>query len=348
MIRAGTVVMVMLVSAVMSYALFRYPWAVPATTATPLGMVWIPGGEFIMGADGGDRWSPEHPAHRVRVDGFWMDETEVTNAEFEKFVNATNYVTTAERKPTWEEIKKQVPPGTPRPDDALLVAGALVFAPPPNPVQLDDVSQWWRWTPGANWRHPEGPESNLQGRERHPVVHIGWDDAVAYCQWEGTRLPTEAEWEFAARGGLTSKHYVWGDEPVDPNHPQCNIWQGEFPHHHSKADSFVRTAPVKSFPANRFGLYDMAGNVWEWCSDWYRPDTYKQQLTASDGQVIVNPQGPEKSFDPSEPYATKRVHRGGSFLCSDIYCSNYRPSGRRGLTPDTGMSHVGFRCVKSP
>jgi sulfatase modifying factor 1 len=314
----------------------------------PPGMVWIPGGEFTMGTISPDSWPAERPAHRVRVDGFWMDATEVTNRQFAEFVKATNYVTTAEKPPIWEEMKKSLPPNTPKPADDLLVPGALVFTPPNNEVPLDNVGQWWRWTPGASWNHPEGPDSNLDGREDHPVVHVSWDDAMAYCRWAGKRLPTEAEWECAARGGLTAKRYVWGDEPVDPSQPQCNIWQGTFPNYHSNNDKFVTTAPVKSFPPNAYGLYDMAGNVWEWCSDWYRPDTYKLQLEASRGNVIENPQGPAESFDPAEPYTVKRVHRGGSFLCNDSYCSNYRPSGRRGLTPDTGMSHVGFRCVKSP
>ncbi len=314
----------------------------------PAGMVWIPGGQFTMGTADTDSWPAERPAHPVSVDGFWMDATEVTNAQFEKFVDATGYVTTAETKPDWEEIKKQTAPGTPKPPDEQLVAGAVVFTPPDHPVDLNDFGQWWRWTPGANWRHPEGPESNLQGREDHPVVHVSWDDAMAYCKWAGKRLPTEAEWECAARGGLEGKRYAWGNEPVSETTPQCNIWQGHFPDKLAQVDKFPRTAPVKSFPPNGYGLYDVAGNVWEWCSDWYRPDTYRRQLEETRGGVVINPQGPTDSFDPRDPYAPKRSHRGGSFLCNDAYCSNYRPSGRHGNSPDTGMSHVGFRCVKSP
>ena len=359
MSRHLSVLAVLIASAVMTYVVVKAnrngtsPSAAarapqPAPGPAPPGMVWIPGGEFTMGTNEADSWPAERPAHRVRVDGFWMDATEVTNAEFRKFVAATDYLTTAERKPEWEEIKKQVPPGTPKPPEESLVAGALVFTPPERPIKLDDASQWWQWTPDADWRHPEGPKSNLEGRDDHPVVHVSWDDATAYCQWAGKRLPTEAEWEFAARGGLEGKRYVWGDAPVSETKPQCNIWQGHFPDNHSNADKFSRTAPVKSFPPNGYGLYEMPGNVWEWCSDWYRPDAYRLQLKATSGGVVLNPQGPKESFDPAEPYAPKRVHRGGSFLCNDSYCSNYRPSGRRGNSPDTGMSHVGFRCVKVP
>ena len=314
----------------------------------PEGMVWIPGGVFMMGTDHQESWPTEQPAHRVRVDGFWMDATEVTNREFEKFVKDSGYLTTAEQKPKWEDLKQQVPPGTPKPPDDQLVAGALVFMQTDEPVELNNPAQWWAWTPGADWRHPTGPTSNLSGLQDHPVVHVSWDDAVAYCKWAGKRLPTEAEWEFAARGGLSGKRYVWGDAPVSKTNPQCNIWQGSFPDHHTNVDKFVRSAPVKSFPPNGYGLYEMPGNVWEWCGDWYRPDAYRRQLQETGGGVVENPPGPDKSYDPNEPYAQKRVQRGGSFLCNDSYCSNYRPSGRHGSTPDSGMSHLGFRGVKSP
>jgi formylglycine-generating enzyme required for sulfatase activity len=309
-------------------------------------MVWIPGGEFMMGSD--DNEPVEAPAHRVRVDGFWMDETEVTNAQFDRFVEATGYVTTAERAPDWEELKKQVPPGTPKPPDDQLVPASMVFTPPDRSVSLDDFSAWWSWVPGANWRHPRGPKSSIDGMDNHPVVQVSWDDAVAYCKWIGKRLPTEAEWEFAARGGLKGKPFVWGDEPVSDKHPQANIWQGHFPEKNTKADGYALTAPVKSFKPNGYGLYDMAGNVWEWCSDWYRVDAYPVLLSQSESDVLDNPHGPSESFDPSNRYESKRVHRGGSFLCSDSYCSSYRPSARRGTTPDTSMSHLGFRCVRLP
>ena len=308
------------------------------------GMIWIPGGEFTMGTNSEKGRPEEKPAHRVRVDGFWMDETEVTNEQFAAFVESTGYKTTSEKAPVLEEIMKQVQPGTPPPKKEDLVAGSLVFQPTKGKVNLDDYSQWWRWTPGADWRHPEGPASNLEGRANHPVVHISWDDAVAYCKWAGKRLPTEAEWEFAARGGLENKFYVWGDEPFSAAKPQCNAFQGSFPNSNAKSDGFERTAPVKSYPPNGYGLFDMAGNVWEWCADWYKVDLYAEQAKLG---VVANPKGPAKSFDPRHPFEPRRVQRGGSFLCSDDYCMRYRPSARQGSTADTGMSHVGFRCVKS-
>lgn len=296
-----------------------------------------------MGTDSDLGWPDEKPAHRVRVDGFWMDETEVTNAQFRAFVEATGYVTTAEKPPDVEEILRQSPPGTPPPPKEKLVPGSLVFQPTAGPVKdLRDYSQWWHWTPGASWRHPEGPGSSIVGKDDHPVVHVSWDDAVAYAKWAGKRLPTEAEWEFAARGGLEGKPYVWGDEKPTDTQIFANIWQGEFPHRNTARDGFVRTAPVKSFPANGYGLYDMAGNVWEWCSDFYQADLYRRR--AHEG-VIVNPSGPASAMDPRNPWAASRVQRGGSFLCHESYCWRYRPSARHGCSPDTGMSHVGFRCV---
>jgi len=317
-------------------------------TESPPGMVWIPGGEFAMGSVDPLARPDEQPIHRVRVDGFWMDITEVTNAQFARFVEATGYKTIAERPVDWEELKKQVAPGTPKPPDELLQPGSLVFTPPDHPVDLRDYSQWWTWTLGADWRHPSGPGSTIDGHDNDPVVQIAFVDAVEYCVWAGGRLPTEAEWEFAARGGLEGKVNVWGDEPIDPK--RANIWQGHFPDVNTKEDGFEHRAPVKSYAPNGFGLYDMAGNVWEWCSDLYRPDTYARiRLELGPTGVAVNPTGPKSSLDPRNPDAPEsRVHRGGSFLCNDSYCASYRPSARMACPPDTGLEHLGFRCVMTP
>ena len=312
---------------------------------SPPGMVWIPGREFTMGSDAASARADEQPAHRVRVDGFWMDETEVTTDEFRKFVEATGYVTTAERKPEWEDLEKQLPPGTPKPDDDKLVPGSMVFTPTSELVPLDNHARWWRWQPGADWRHPEGPDSSLEGKENHPVIHVSWEDATAYAAWAGKQLPTEAQWELAARGGLEAKPFVWGSEVPANNPPRANIWQGPFPVKDFGRDGFTGTAPVKSYAPNGNGLYDMAGNVWEWVADWYRADTYK---TRAGRLPVTNPSGPDDSFDPQEPYASKRVIRGGSFLCNDSYCSGYRPSARMKTDPFTGLSHTGFRCVVTP
>lgn len=315
-------------------------------TTAPSGMVWIKGGEFSMGTDDVRSFPNERPAHRVHVDGFWIDEQDVTNAEFARFVSATGYVTTAEKKPDWEELKKELPPDTPKPDDSVLVPGSLVFTPTSHPVPLDDLSAWWRWVRGANWRHPEGPDSNITTREDHPVVQVSWYDAVAYAKWAGKRLPTEAEWEFAARGGLEGKRYPWGDEFRPNGKYMANTWQGLFPVSNTAEDGFVRTSPVRSFPPNGYGLFDMAGNVWQWCSDWYRVDAFTQIVTelANKG-VCQDSGGPSESWDPADPNAPKRVVKGGSFLCNPSYCESYRPSARRGTPPDTGSSHTGFRCV---
>jgi formylglycine-generating enzyme required for sulfatase activity len=308
----------------------------------PSGMVWIPGGEFTMGTDSELGWPAEKPAHRVRLDGFWMDQTDVTNAQFRAFVEATSYLTTAEKPPDAEELLRQLPPGTPPPPPEKLVPGSLVFQPTQGPVDTRDFSQWWHWTPGASWRHPEGPDSGIDGKDDHPAVHVSWIDAAAYAQWAGKRLPTEAEWEFAARGGLDRKPYSWGDDPPSDTNIRANLWQGEFPCQNTAADGYVRTSPVRAFPANGYGLYDMSGNVWQWCGDWYQADLYRARAGRG---VIVNPTGPKKSFDPRQPYSPLRVQKGGSFLCNDAYCTRYRPSARHGCTPDTGMSHIGFRCV---
>jgi len=317
-----------------------------AGKTAPEGMVWIPGGKFTMGtSDTNPRFFDAHPEHEIEIDGFWMDETEVTNAKFAEFVNATNYVTVAEQKPTVEQIMANLQPGVPPPPPEALVPGSLVFRQPEQPVSWDREEGWWEWVPGACWKHPEGPGSDISERMNHPVVHVCWKDADAYCKWAGKRLPTEAEWERAARGGLASKTYAWGDNAPDSDGKwRCNIWQGSFPQQNTLADGFVRTAPVKSYPPNDYGLYDVAGNVWEWCADWYTPEYYKSS-------PLKNPKGPPSSYDPrvrptENPYAPKRVQRGGSFLCSDGFCARYKPYGRGQGDIETGQSHVGFRCAK--
>lgn len=308
-------------------------------------MVWIPGGLFAMGSAQADTPNTERPVHQVQVGGFWLDRCEVTNAAFAAFVAATGHVTTAEKPVDWDELKKQLPPGTPRPSEAALAPGSMQFTPPlQQPADLGDYTRWWRWSHGVDWRHPEGPGSSIDMRGDHPVVHVSWDDACAYARWAGKRLPTEAEWEFAARGGLVGKRYAWGDEPLgDGDGGRANIWQGRFPTVNTVGDGFARTAPVGRYPANGFGLHDMAGNVWEWCSDWYRADAY-----AAAGALQVDPQGPARPWDPDEPLALKRVTRGGSFLCHVSYCESYRTAARRGTAYDSGASHIGFRCAKSP
>ncbi len=306
-------------------------------------MVWIPAGEFTMGTSEADSFANERPAHRVKVNGFWMDAHDVTNDEFRKFVEATGYITTAERKPDWNLMKQELPPGTPKPDDSLLVPGSLVFVATSGPVDLSDFSQWWRWTPGANWRHPGGPASDIKAKGNYPVVQVSWDDAVAYAKWAGKRLPTEAEWEYAARGGLENKRYAWGDEFRPGGKYMANIWTGKFPYLNTCEDGYAGLAPVKSFPPNGYGLYDMAGNAWQWCADWYSADAY----AGTDVICCFNPPGPGKSYDPDEPHAMKRVVKGGSFLCNASYCESYRPGARRGETPDTSTCHIGFRCVQS-
>jgi formylglycine-generating enzyme len=307
------------------------------------GMVWIEGGTFYMGAADTEGRQDEYPLHLVKVNGFWIDANEVTNAQFASFVEATGYITTAERVPDWEELRKQLPSGTPKPADSLLVAASLVFTPPVYTESLQDARQWWSWTKGASWRHPQGAGSNLEGKEKHPVVHVSWDDAVAYATWAGKRLPTEAEWEFAARGGAENQPYPWGGEPIEKGKPKANTWQGRFPNQNSSWDKHTGLASVCSYAPNAYGLYDMAGNVWEWCADWYDTDYY-----SSIGEKVTNnPKGPASSNDPTEASVPKKVMRGGSFLCSDSYCKGYRTSARMKSSPDTGLEHTGFRCVTS-
>lgn len=312
-------------------------------SSTPPGMVQIPAGTFWMGgpdAFGGDAKDAavcctvggggDTPGHQVQVDSFFIDKTDVTNAQFAKFVAETNYVTVAERT-------------IDLPDGSKAPPGSLVFTPPDRAVPLDNAAAWWAFVPGADWRHPTGPSSNIDAKDDFPVVQVAYDDAAAYAKWAGKRLPTEAEWEYAARGGLDRQMFTWGNT-LQPDHRwMANIWQGHFPNTNSAEDGFAGLAPVGKFPANGFGLLDMSGNVWQWCSDWYRPETYA--VDAAKG-IVHNPVGPELSNDPSEPGIPKHVQRGGSFLCSDVYCGGYRVGTRGKGAADTGSNHVGFRCVK--
>lgn len=308
-------------------------------------MVWIPGGEFSMGSDDSGEalcglpgvTRDSQPVHRVYVDGFWMDQTEVTNEQFEEFVKATGYRTIAEIAPTQAEFPTALPEN--------LIAGSTVFTPTRAPVPLDNMFQWWRYEKGANWRHPEGPASNLKGREKYPVVHVAYADAAAYAKWAGKRLPTEAEWEFAARGGLSGKLYAWGDDFHPGGKAGANTYQGKFPVRDEGTDGFAGLAPVAQFPPNGYGLYDVAGNVWEWVSDWYRPDYYAR-LKLSGVSIARNPPGPDAPYDPAEPNEKKRVHKGGSFLCTEQYCTRYMIGTRGKGEVTTGSNHVGFRCVK--
>ncbi|MEJ7831120.1 MAG: formylglycine-generating enzyme family protein [Segetibacter sp.] len=300
-----------------------------AVTVQPK-MLWVPGGSFTMGSD--DPMFPDaQPVHTVTVKGFLMDEHEVTNAEFEKFVKATNFVTIAERKLDPKDF-----PGVPV---ESLVPGSGVFTPTAHPVSLDNPLQWWQYVAGASWRHPFGPGSSVEGLQNNPVVHVSYEDALAYAKWAGKRLPTEAEWEFAAQGGRGLHKYYWGEDLKPAGRWVANIYQGDFPTTNTGEDGFAGIAPVKSYSANPYGLYDIDGNVWEWCNDFYRPDYYKQS-------PANNPQGPKDSYDPDEPGTVKRVQRGGSFLCSDQYCIRYKPGSRGKGEVQSGSNNLGFRCVK--
>jgi formylglycine-generating enzyme required for sulfatase activity len=315
-----------------------------SNTVSLEGMVHVPGGSFIMGGDSVWGRPDEFPHHKVAVSSFYMDEHEVTNKQFREFIDATGYETMAERKPDWEELKKQVPPGTPKPPEEVLVAASLVFKQTDKPVSLNDPSVWWTWVAGADWRHPEGPESSIDGKDDYPVVHVSWEDAEAYAKWAGKRLPTEAEWEYASRGGMQDNIYPWGNELINKGKAKANSWDGRFPYENTNKDGFARLAPVKQYQPNGFGLYDMGGNVWEWCADWYHSKYYETCLT---NDIVNNPQGPDEPFDPDEPYAQKKVTRGGSFLCNDQYCSGFRVSARMKTSWDTSLNHTGFRCVVS-
>ena len=319
----------------------------PAHLKTPEGMVWVGGKTFTQGAKPGDPMAMrrEKPAHQVHVDGFFIDAHEVTNQQFQKFVEATGYTTVAERPIDWEEMKKQLPPGTPKPADSILQPGSLTFDKSVEQVaSMNNYTQWWTWQLGANWKHPYGEGSTIEGKENLPVVHIAYEDALAYCEWANRRLPTEAEWEYAAQGKYTDQIFTWGNDPeVLTQH--ANTWQGVFPTQNISEDGFKYVSPVASFPPNSIGIYDMMGNVWEWTSDKFNVNYY-QQLDKN--QVINNPQGAEKGYSPQNPYQEEQVIKGGSFLCHASYCASFRISAKMGMSPDSGSDHVGFRTVATP
>ena len=317
------------------------------TGKAPEGMVWIPGGEFSMGSNVADEslcslsgvTKDAAPIHRVYVDGYYMDKTEVTNEEYEKFVKATGYITVAEQKPTKEEF--------PTAAEEDLITGSVIFTPTPSAVNLNNFLQWWSYVGGTDWKHPLGPQSSIKGKEKYPVVHITYEDAAAYAKWAGKRLPTEAEWEFAARGGKTGEIYAWGNTLKPKGKFQANIYQGHFPIKDGDTgeDGFKGIAPVAQFAPNAYGLYDVAGNVWEWTNDWYSVDYYKS--LSESGITAKNPQGPDAYNDPNDPTQIKKVHRGGSFLCTDQYCTRYMVGTRGKGEIRSAANHLGFRCVKS-
>jgi formylglycine-generating enzyme len=307
-------------------------------------MVWIPAGHFMMGGDSHHAKRDEFPKHKVMLDGFWMDKTEVTNAQFQQFVKATRYVTTAEKAVDWNALKKQLPPGTAKPPAAKLAPGALVFNQPKQKPKTKDLRHWWVWTPGASWRHPQGPSTSIKDKNNYPVVQVSWSDAKAYCEWAGKSLPTEAQWEWAARGGLKNKSHPWGNEVPEHGKPKANTWHGEFPITNIAKDGHLGLAPVESYPPNKYGLYDMSGNVWEWVKDYYSNQYYRMTDHQSG---IQNPLGPKLAFNTQHHNPKKRVLRGGSFLCNQNYCTGYRVSARMRTTADSSTNHIGFRCVRN-
>jgi formylglycine-generating enzyme len=297
----------------------------------PPGMIWIPGGTFQMGSSSAEFKGEAEPIHAVAVPGFWMDATEVTNEQFAEFVKATGYVTVAEKVPDAAQF-----PDVPK--DKLKPFSA-VFTPPTSDTPARRMDDWWKPVYGADWKHPDGPGSSITGKEKYPVVHISWVDAQAYATWAGKRLPTEAEWEFAARGGLDGKTFAWGDEFKPGGKSMANTWQGTFPNQNLTEDGHRTAAPVGSYPPNGYGLYDMAGNVWEWCSDWYSRDYFKNSPKD-------NPKGPESSLDPMDPKSKRKVQKGGSFLCAENYCARYQVGARHSGEMESAADHIGFRCVK--
>ena len=318
-----------------------------ATTKAPKGMVWVASKTFLQGAKETDAYAMprEKPAHKVKVDGFFIDSTEVTNKQFKKFVAATNYITTAEKAIDWEEMKKQVAPGTPKPHDSILQPGSLIFNKNVNAVvNMQNYYQWWTWKIGADWKHPQGPNSTIEGKDNFPVVHVTYADALAYCKWANRRLPTEAEWESAAQGTNNQAIFTWGNDAKKLNE-NANTWQGVFPTKNEGIDGFEFISPVKSYPPNSIGLYDMSGNVWEITSDFFNVDYYKQIDTT---QVLENPKGAKKYYNPDNPYQVEYIIKGGSFLCHASYCASFRISSKMGVVVDSSSDHMGFRTVATP
>ena len=317
---------------------------VEADTKAPKGMVWVKAKSFLMGAKEGDKYAMmrEKPAHEVYVDGFYIDEHEVSNKQFAAFVKATNYITVAEKPINWDEIKKDLPAGTPKPADSILQPGSLIFNKNAGKiVSMNNYQQWWTWKIGANWKQPEGPGSSIEGKDNYPVVHVAYADALAYCKWSNRRLPTEAEWESAAQGNRRNLTFVWGNNPADLN-ANANTWQGQFPTKNISEDGFEYISPIKSYPANTIGIYDMAGNVWEITSDLFNVNYYK---SLNPNKVLNNPTGAETSYSPTNPYQLEHVMKGGSFLCHESYCASFRISARMGMEPSSSSDHIGFRTV---
>ena len=317
----------------------------PNDIKIPKGMVWVPGNCFSQGAKEEDNLALPHekPLHPVCVDGFFIDETEVTNAQFKKFVDATGYLTTAERPINWEEIKKTLPPNTPKPNDSVLVPGSLVFFEGISKVNnMNNYQEWWKWVAGANWKHPKGKNSTIEGKDNYPVVHISYQDAMAYCKWANRKLPTESEWELAAMGNLKNSIYTWGNKKDDID-KKANTWQGTFPTNNSGTDGFKSFSPVKSFPPNSLGIYEISGNVWEYTADYYNSNYYEELLKTN--SQTKNPKGASSAYNPNNPYQSERIIKGGSFLCNESYCSSFRISARMGMTEDSSSDHVGFRTI---